>query len=166
MLQLYRTRRAGLYNRLARASENGGDRVDERTEQFVPRTLTQNFMNNAGSGSAHNSFSLLSNSNLRQSAINRRSENFRRNFDTIDELVNHLRNQRGNEDTQTLPENAQNVENFEVASGNHSNGNNFDRIATFINPPESRLLRRPVTRAAGFDSRQPISLPLNSSSNQ
>ena len=84
MLQLYRTRRAGFQNRLARASENGGDRVDERTEQFIPRTLTQNFMNNAGSGSAHNSFSMLGNSNPRQSAVNRRSENFRNNFDTID----------------------------------------------------------------------------------
>jgi hypothetical protein len=82
MLQLYRTRRAGFYNRLARASDNGGDRADERTEQFIPRTLTQNFMNNAGSGP--NSFSMLSNSNPRQSAINRRSESYRRNFDTID----------------------------------------------------------------------------------
>jgi hypothetical protein len=82
--------------------------------------------------------------------------------------VNHLRNQRGNEETQTLPDNAQNVENFEVASGNHSNGNNFDRIATLINPPTGRLLRRPITRAAGYDSRQPMTVAnnLNSSSNQ
>jgi hypothetical protein len=31
--------------------------------------------------------------------VERRSENFRRNFDTIDQLVNHLRNQRANEET-------------------------------------------------------------------
>ena len=78
--------------------------------------------------------------------------------------MNHLRNQRGNEDIQTLPENAQNGENFEVGSGNHSNGNNFDRIATFINPPEARLQRRPITRAAGYDSRQPLTQSNNPNS--
>lgn len=81
------------------------------------------------------SFSMLSNSR-----VERRSENFRRNFDTIDQLVNHLRNQRANEETQT------------------ENMDNFDRTATLYDPPTNRQLRRPVTRAAGYDSR-----PVNNS---
>jgi hypothetical protein len=83
------------------------------------------------------SFSMLS-----DSRAERRSENFRRNFDTIDQLVAHLRSQRANEETQT------------------ENMDTFDRTATLYTPPTARQLRRPATRAAGYDSR-----PINSNSN-
>ena len=132
MLQLYRNRRRAAMQR-ERASENG--------EVFVPRTLTQNYMNNGGSDT-NNSRSPLSN----LYGINVRSESDRRNFETMqmDRLVNQLRSERQEED------NNQNIENF-----SNSGNNNFDRTASIITRSDQRNpVRRPITRAAGYDSRQ------------
>lgn len=68
MLQLYRDRRrAGLQSR------------GENSDVFVPRTLTQNFMNNASTNDARLGGGALSHSH----GVNIRSESFRRNIETM-----------------------------------------------------------------------------------
>jgi len=121
MLQLYRDRRrAGLQSR------------GENNDVFVPRTLTQNFMNNASANDNRHGGGALSHSH----GVNIRSESFRRNIETMqmDHLVNQLRSERRNEDTDTFGTQNENLENIENISINNSNsaGNNFDHTASVV----------------------------------
>lgn len=105
MLHFYRNRRSlHQTGRIrSRASENGA-------EHFVPRTLTQNFMNNEAGSGGYNSYSMLSNSVLRNQTINRRSGDYRQNF----QRRNLIRN--NNDDTHTIQENIEN--NLDLLSNN------------------------------------------------
>jgi hypothetical protein len=124
MLQLYRNRRRQAVNR---------DHTSDNSD--VPRTLTQNYvdgLSRVGSVFDHRHSQSLSH-------LNARSQSQRRNLDSrrMDQLVRQLRSERRDEDEEDL-------------SGN----NNFDRTATLIEENTQRpQIRRPITRAAGYDSR-------------
>ena len=102
-------------------------------------------MNNASVSDYRLGGSALSHSH----GVNIRSESFRRNFETMhmDRLVNHLRSERRNEDTDTFGTQPENLES--ISLNNNSAGNDFDHTASLVN----RQPRRPMTRAAGYDSR-------------
>ena len=125
MLHFYRNRRSLNQHRFIRsgASDNGAD-------HFIPRTLTQNFMNNEGVGGSgggladQNSFGMLSHSLMRSQTINRRSENFRQqraigalNENTTLNLPARITNLRNNH-THTIQENIEHLDLLEAHSNN------------------------------------------------
>lgn len=173
MLHIYRNRRSLHQHRFIRsgASDNGAD-------HFVPRTLTQNFMNVEGGGGSgglglaeRNSFGMLSHSVLRSQTINRRSENFRQlqpivggslndNIVNIPARISH--NNIRNNDTHTIQENIEHLDLLDALSNNQNENAGGARYT----PQETRNhQRRPMSRAAGFDSRQQQSQNLMNNSN-
>ena len=117
-------------------------------------------MNNEGEGSGglgladRNSFGMLSHSVLRSQTINRRSENFRQNQPIGGLYDNHVNlpparitNLRNN-DTHTIQENIEHLDLLDALSNNQN-----DNGGARYTPQETRNQRRPMSRAAGFDSR-------------
>ena len=107
----------------------------------MPRTLTQNFMNNGSVFDNRQSQSVH--------GFNTRSESQRRNIESLrmDQIVNQLRSERIDEDNDIFTQ--ENIDNL-----SNSGNNNFDRTASPIEVAPSRTqARRPITRAAGYDSR-------------
>lgn len=162
MLHFYRNRRSLNQHRLIRsgASDNGG------ADQFMPRILTQNFMNNEGDGSGSggmrqnrspNSFGMLSNSVLRSQTITRRSQNFLQNLpigsgqnEIIRNLPSRITNIRFN-DTHTIQENIEHLDILDAMSNNQN-----DNPTARLTPQENMRGLNPRTAAGAFDVGQYI----------
>lgn len=105
----------------------------------------------------NNNSSSYGNSAFSPNPVNVRSESFRRDFETMhmDQLVNQLRSERRSDETDNFGHQTEILENISI---NNSAENNFDHAASLVS--ESRTgtqrrnqARRPMTRAAGYDSR-------------